>query len=283
LPAQFHVKAAKRLGSRVSFHVADFNLHSLRRQSWSQLFFNFLSPEFPEVPLRIKSIRIQNFRSFQDETIHLNRYSCFVGPNGAGKSSVLAALNVFFREQSGAASDVTKLIDEDYFGKTTANPVRITVTFDDLNQAAQTELSAYVRQDGLVVTAEAVFDATAGFGAVKYFGQRSGMAEFRGFFEAEKAGAKAGELAAIFDTLRQQFQDLPNPRSKDDKAEVLRTYESARPDRCVLIPSEDNFYGVNSTGKLAAFAQWFFVPAVKDAVEEGQEEKVSSRIIVGRG
>jgi putative ATP-dependent endonuclease of OLD family len=223
--------------------------------------------------MKIKSVRIQNFRSFQDETISLNRYSCFVGPNGAGKSSLLAALSVFFREQSGAPSDVTKLIDEDYFGKITANPVRITVTFDDLNQAAQTELAAYVRQNELVVSAEAVFDANAGFGAVRHFGQRSGMAEFRGFFEAEKTGAKAPELTNIFDALRQQFSDLPNARSKDDKAEALRTYEAARPDRCVLIPSEDNFYGVNSTGKLAAFVQWVFVPAVKDAVEEGQEAK----------
>jgi len=223
--------------------------------------------------MRIKPIRIQNFRSFEDETIHLSRYSCFVGPNGAGKSSVLAALNIFFREQSGAATDVTKLVDEDYFSKITANPVRITVTFDDLNQTAQTELSAYVRQIELVVSVEAVFDVNTGFGAVKHFGQRSGMTEFRCFFEAEKAGTKAGELATIFDTLRQQFPDLPNPRSKDDKAAALRTYEATRPDRCVLIPSEDNFYGVNSTGKLAAFVQWVFVPAVKDAGEEGQEAK----------
>jgi hypothetical protein len=40
-----------------------------------------------------------------------------------------------------------------------------------------------------------------------------------------------------------------------------------------LIPSEDNFYGVNSTGKLAPFVQWVYVPAVKDAGEEGQESK----------
>jgi len=93
--------------------------------------------------MKIKTIRIQNFRSFEDETIHLNRYSCFVGPNGAGKSSVLAALNVFFHEQSGAATDVAKLTDEDYFGKKTANAVRITVTFDAINQTAQAELSAY--------------------------------------------------------------------------------------------------------------------------------------------
>jgi AAA15 family ATPase/GTPase len=47
----------------------------------------------------IKNIRIENFRSFNDETISLNRYSCFVGSNGAGKSTVLAALNVFFLEK----------------------------------------------------------------------------------------------------------------------------------------------------------------------------------------
>lgn len=223
--------------------------------------------------MKIRSIRIQNFRSFQDETVALNRYSCFVGPNGAGKSSVLAALNVFFREQSGAPTDITKLIDEDYFEKNTADPVRITITFDNMNPAAQAGLSDYVRQNELVVTAEAMFDANTGIGAVRHFGQRSGMEEFRSFFEGDKAGLKAGELARIYDALREQFPDLPNARSKDDKADALRAYEAAHPDNCVLIPSEDNFYGVNSTGKLASFVQWVYVPAVKDAVEEGQEGK----------
>lgn len=223
--------------------------------------------------MKIKSIRIQNFRSFEDQTILLNRYSCLVGPNGAGKSSVLAALNVFFRDQSGAPTDINKLTDEDFFTRNTADPVRITVTFDDLSQAAQTELSAYVRQNELVVSAEAVFDTNTGVALVRHFGQRLGMAAFRQFFDADKTGAKAGELAPIFDTLRQQFPDLPNARSKDDKADALRVYEAAHPEQCILIPSEDNFYGVNSTGKLASYVQWIYVPAVKDAGEEGQEGK----------
>jgi len=223
--------------------------------------------------MKIKSVRIQNFRSFEDETIFLNRYSCFVGPNGAGKSSVLAALNVFFREQSGAPTDITKLTDEDYFNKNTTVPVRITVTFDDINATAQAELAAYVRQNELVVTAEAIFDAVAGVGTVRHFGQRSGMEEFRRFFEGDKAGMKAGELTPIFEALRLQFTGLPNARSKDDKIDALRVYEGAHPENCVLIPSEDNFYGVNSTGKLAVFVQWVYVPAVKDAGEEGQEGK----------
>jgi len=223
--------------------------------------------------VKIKSIRIENFRSFQDETIVLNRYSCFVGPNGAGKSTVLAALNVFFQERAASATDISKLIDEDYFSKNIANPVRITLTFDDLRQAARDELAAYVRQDELVVTAEAVFDNASGTAPVRHFGQRLGMAEFRPFFDAEKARAPAGELTAIYDGLRAQFAALPNPRSKDDKAQALRDYEAAHPDRCVLIPSADDFYGVNSTGKLARFVQWVYVPAVKDAGEEGLEAK----------
>lgn len=97
--------------------------------------------------MKIKSIRIENFRSFRDETFALNKHSCFIGPNGAGKSSILAALNVLFRDQSSPNFDTAKLQDEDYFCKNTANPVRITITLDDLNQAAQAELSDYVRQN----------------------------------------------------------------------------------------------------------------------------------------
>jgi putative ATP-dependent endonuclease of OLD family len=223
--------------------------------------------------MKIKTIRIENFRSFQDESINFNRYTCFVGPNGSGKSTVLSALNVFFKEQSSSSTDINKLTDEDYFNKTTTNPIRITVTFDDLSTASKSELAAYVRQNELVVTAEAIFDSNAGVGQVRHYGQRSGMSEFRPFFEAEKTGAKAGELATIFDRIRQQFADLPNPKSKDDKAEALRAYEAAHPANCIFIPSEDHFYGINSTGKLQAFAQWVYVPAVKDAGEEGQEAK----------
>lgn len=222
--------------------------------------------------MKIKSIRIENFRSFQDETIALSRYSCFVGPNGAGKSTVLAALNVFFQERA-AATDISKLVDEDYFRKDTAHPARITLTFDDLDQRAREELAAYVRQDELVVTAEAVFDNATGVGAVRHYGQRLGMGQFRAFFEADKAGAKAPELTQIYDGLRAQIAELPNARSKDDKAQALRDYEAVHHEQCVLIPSTDDFYGVNSTGKLARFVQWVYVPAVKDAGEEGLEAK----------
>ena len=99
------------------------------------------------------------------------------------------------------------------------------------------------------------------------------MTEFRPFFNAVKATAKAEELNKIYADLQASFPGLPNARSKDAKADALWQYESENPDKCGLIPSEDNFYGINSTGKMAPFVQWVYVPAVKDAGEEGQEAK----------
>jgi len=223
--------------------------------------------------MQIKSVQIQNFRSFRDQTVHLNRYSCFVGPNGAGKSSILCALNVFFREQAFSATDVVKLAAEDYYAGETANPIRVTVTFHDLTPEATTALGAYVRNGELVVTAEAAFDPALNCGQVRHFGQRRGMTEFRPFFQAVKAGESAAGLNAIYDSLRDSTPELPTARSKEAKVEALRQFEDDHPERGVLIESEDDFYGVNSTGKLSPFVQWVYVPAVKDADEEGKESK----------
>ena len=65
--------------------------------------------------MKIKSVRIQNFRGFVDETISFGDHTCLVGPNGAGKSTVLAALNVFFQESSSATETAT-LVKEDFHG-----------------------------------------------------------------------------------------------------------------------------------------------------------------------
>ena len=57
--------------------------------------------------MKISSVRIEKFRSFEDTTIPLNDYACLVGPNGAGKSNVLTALNVFFRESENLPTDLS--------------------------------------------------------------------------------------------------------------------------------------------------------------------------------
>ena len=96
--------------------------------------------------MRIESIRIENFRSFEDATVPFNKYACLVGPNGAGKSTVLTALNVFFRETENLPTDLSQLEQEDFHCKDTEALIRITVTFCDLSEEAQDDFSNYVRQ-----------------------------------------------------------------------------------------------------------------------------------------
>jgi putative ATP-dependent endonuclease of OLD family len=221
----------------------------------------------------IKTIEIKNFRGIKDQTIPLNQYTCFVGANGAGKSTVLCALNVFFQEQASSSTDTQKLCDEDFFARNVQEPISITLTFCNLNDDAKEELSAYVRRDELVVTAEASFDEDTKTASVKHFGQRLGMPRFRSFFEAVKASAKKPELDAIYSDLQGEYEGLPNATSKDAKVSALQQFEADNPSLCELIPSEDSFYGINGAGKLAPFIQWVYVPAVKDAKEEGEEGK----------
>ena len=97
--------------------------------------------------MRIKSVTIKNFRSFKDRTVHFDNYTALVGPNGAGKSNVLCALNVFFREANGSATNVSDLDIEDFHARDTKHPIEVTVTFYDLSDEAQEDFSEYYRQE----------------------------------------------------------------------------------------------------------------------------------------
>ena len=227
--------------------------------------------------MRIDSVRIENFRSFEDATVPFNDYACLVGPNGVGKSTVLTALNVFFREFENTPTDLSQLEQEDFHFRNTAVPIRITVTFADLSEEAQDDFSDYVRQRKLVVTADATFNGANGKAQVKQYGQRLGMTALRPFFEASDGGKRVPELRALYNGLRETYTDLPAPGTKEAMATALREFEAARPDECVLIPSEDQFYGFSKgVNRLARHVQWVYVPAVKDATTEQVEARNSA-------
>ncbi|MEW8584376.1 MAG: AAA family ATPase, partial [Candidatus Thiodiazotropha sp.] len=227
--------------------------------------------------MKIKSIRIENFRAFRDETIVMDDYTCFVGPNGSGKSTVLCALNVFFRQYGDAKTDLSKLSDEDFHHKNTAEPIKITVTFTELSEQAKNDLSDYVRQDKLIVSSVAEFSTSTGRAEVKQYGNRLVLNDFRPFFEADKNGAKVAELKSIFDELKSKYTDLPDAKTKGDMISVLQEYEASHSEDCVLAQSEDQFYGVSKgANRLAPHVQWVFLPAVKDATMESEESKNSA-------
>lgn len=227
--------------------------------------------------MKIESVYIKNFRCFKEDTIYFDDYTCLVGANGAGKSTVFSALHVFFRHYKDSKTDLSKLIDKDFHHSNTKDPILIRVTFKDLSDQAKLDLKDYVRQDKLIVTAEATYDELSQKAEIKQYGSRFGIKDFKIFFEKEKAAAKAPELNECYAEIKEKYPELTAANSKDAKMAALRDYEAARPDECELLPSEDQFYGATKgSSKLAPHIQWVFVPAAKDVTEEGEESKNSA-------
>src|SRR5690554_1698083 len=227
--------------------------------------------------MKIETLRIENFRAFKDETIEFDDYTSFVGPNGVGKSTVFHALNLFFRQSKDSQTDLLKLSANDFHHSNTKEPIKVTVTFSSLSDQAKEDLADYVRQDKLIVTAVANYDFITEKADVKQFGNRLGMEDFRKFFEAEKNSAKVPVLKEIFKSLREKYPEISPANSKADMISAMHDYESKNPDKCILIPSEDQFYGISrGVNRLESHIQWIFVPAIKDATEESEESTRSA-------
>lgn len=216
----------------------------------------------------IETIEIKNFRSIKHQVVQLNKYNAFIGSNGAGKSNILAALNVFFREQLNNSTSTSIMVEEDFFNKNTAEPIEITVTFGDLPTEAKSELGHYVRANKLIISTVANFEKNTGIAEVTQHGSRLGVADFAPFY----AAGTVSEKKTIYTELRGKHE-LPDAKTGANMAEALHEYEEANPAQCHPIRSSDQFYGFSKgSNKLAQFVQWVYVPAVKDA---GSEELAS--------
>ena len=224
--------------------------------------------------MRLNTIQIENFRSFKDETVELDKYSCFVGPNGAGKSTVLIALNLFFRNTASAVTDLLNLTEEDFHLRDTSRPIRITLTFDRLSDGAKEALKAYVRQDKLIVSAVAEFDVATQRAVVKQKGSRLVMKRFADYFQAQESKAKAADLKRIYEKIREEVSDLPAPGTMDAMRAALRACEEAHPEQCTSLEADTQFYGWSKGDNLLRqFIQWVYLPAVKDPTSEQDESR----------
>ena len=55
---------------------------------------------FGEAAMRLKTLKLKNFRSYRDEVnIPIDRFTAVVGKNDIGKSTILEAMEVFFNSQ----------------------------------------------------------------------------------------------------------------------------------------------------------------------------------------
>lgn len=224
--------------------------------------------------MKLKSLRIENFRSFEDQTIDFESYTTFVGANGSGKSTVFHALNVFFRDDQTPGLNTTELAADDFHDKNTDVPIRLTVTFNDLSDQARDDFRHYCRQGQLIVSAVAEWDQNTGRAVVRQCGHRLAIPAFARFFEADKNGVKVEGLKDIYAALKKDYPDLPNATTKGAMSQALREYEDQHFDDCEELPSEDQFYGISKGANLLEkHVQWVYVPAVKEFSTETKEAK----------
>ena len=232
--------------------------------------------------MRIKTLKIENFRGFKEEFIDIESYTCFVGPNGSGKSTVLTALNVFFRQYTDSNGN-SKLKADDFHHRNTQVPITITLTFVDLSDAAKVDLADYVRDGKLIVAAVATYDASTEFATVRQVGWRLGIPELAPWFKAESDNKKVADLITIYEEIRKYLPALKEARTKPKMLEQLREYEDEHKADLKLLQSEDQFYGTRGSSKLSPYLQWIFVPALKNVAEEADERKSSALgLLLGR-
>jgi predicted ATP-dependent endonuclease of OLD family len=226
--------------------------------------------------MRLSKVEIENFRSISKEEIYIDNYSCLVGPNGTGKSNILNALNVFFHNND-VNFNVSTLSKEDFFNKVTKDPIKITLEFENLNEEARGDFKAYYRNGKLRIIAKAVWDENRLNADVKHYGERYVMKDFAKYFRADKNGAYAKDLKDIYSDLRKEYDDLPKVTTKGDMKNALREFEENHTELCELMESEDQFYGISrGANKLEKYIQWVYIPAVKDAATEQEEERTAA-------
>ena len=94
--------------------------------------------------MRIKSVRIQNYRSCLDDKVDLDDLTILVGANGAGKSTILRALDLFYSPSPVITSD-------DFFGRDTSREIVISVSYTALSDTALERFAKYVHNNELTV------------------------------------------------------------------------------------------------------------------------------------
>lgn len=209
----------------------------------------------------LRSVKIENYRSIKDETLHCDNLTALVGANGSGKSSFLRAIELFGSEKPGLAI-------EDYYGRQTENPIRITATFTNLSDAATEQFGDYVLDGELAVTC--TLEWNDGRPKPAYYGTRLQNPDF-----ARIRGDETKDAKRKYEDLRQTdaYADLPRCTTKDAVKEAIRQWEKDNPDRCER--RRDGEGEFMHARKIQQFVQILYVPPVRDAAEDAQESRNS--------
>lgn len=213
--------------------------------------------------MRLKRVRIQNFRCLEDAEISFDSVTTLIGPNGVGKSSVLRALDWFF---NGERSLVPT--EEDICHRAIDRRIRIEVEFDSLSVEDRKALGKYASdsRDSVVVW------RTWEGGEEKITGKAFAYPAFE---EIRRQGGALPQRSA-YRELRDANPTLNLPTANTAAAveEAMSAWERDNP--AALEEAEvsgTNFFGFVGQGKMSGLFDYVLVTADLRASEEAQDSR----------
>jgi predicted ATP-dependent endonuclease of OLD family len=220
--------------------------------------------------MKIKSVRIKNFRTLKDVTIPFDSVTTFIGPNGAGKSTVLRALDWYFNGKPGS------LTDKDCSFGVTTEPIEVQVTFSDITDKDREALGKYAPVGAATFTA---WKHRSPEGAEVLSANAKGLPEFNAIKASGTAAAKKAQYAELRDS-RPEL-DLPAASTGAAVEQAMTAWESSHTEKLVDAPEalQTNFFGFNSGSKMSGLFDFVLVTADLRASEESIDGKSS---IIGR-
>jgi len=212
-------------------------------------------------------MRVKNFRSILDETLHFDNLTALVGANGSGKSSFLHAMELFQAKQP-------KIVPEDFYNKNIDNEIVISITFTSLSNEAKMLFSKYIQNDELTV--EHIFKFVDDKLNNTWHGstlQNSDFASIKYSPNATSAKIKYGELVQ-----KQKYGEFSTWKSFDETKDFLSKWEAEHSDECKWIRDDGQFFGYGGVGSgyLGKYIKFLYIPAVKDASLDASEGKNSA-------
>lgn len=217
--------------------------------------------------MRLRSLRVQNYRSILDATLYLDDLTALIGANGVGKSSFLKALSLFY-------DPAPSVSEQDYHGRDASDPITLTATFTDLSGPARGTFRPYMQGGSLVV--ERVVSLKDGRMDAPYHGSRLRRKDFMDFWRQTKAVDANVEYKKIIQ--KDEYRDFPAYTKYDDRRAHLEKWEIDHPDQCDRVRDEGKFFGFKEVGSghLGRYTRFLLVEAVHDASADEKESRGSA-------
>ncbi len=217
--------------------------------------------------MRIRHLRVKNFRSILDAELSVGDLTALVGRNGTGKSAFLGALELFYEPAA-------PLTEADFYGENTDQDIEIEISFGDLNSMERDKFAPYL--EGETLTVVGVFSLSSGKKSASFYGASLQNAAFASIRRIDGKGDRIAE----YKRLRQDpgYATLPTARSADAAEAAMKDWEHEHPDECERIRDDGQFFGWPNvgTGRLRPHTQFIRIPAVRDAGEDAADQRGSA-------